>query len=232
MRRTVSLVALVALALVLAIWASLVAFEEPARATFPGENGKLAFVSGGSIYTVNPDGSNLEKVPIDVPPGVEISPFRTGGPDWSPDGSRLAFVGYQASAESCFGRRNDIYVVNADVFDEVLAPDFVYHSPGAPADLEGFKQFLPMFRAAFPDMRGTVEDLIAEGDKVVDRITFQATHQGEMMGISPTGNTVTVTEMHISRIAEGKIVERWGQTDMLGMMQQLGAVPPPGQAES
>jgi steroid delta-isomerase-like uncharacterized protein len=121
---------------------------------------------------------------------------------------------------------------DADVFDEVLPPDFVYHQPMTPPDLGGFKQFLPMFRTALPDMRFTVEDLIAEGDKVVDRITFQATHQGELMGIPPTGNTVTVTEMHISRIADGKIVERWGQSDMLGMMQQLGAIPEPGQGES
>jgi steroid delta-isomerase-like uncharacterized protein len=121
---------------------------------------------------------------------------------------------------------------DADALDEVLAPEFVYHSPGAPPDLGGFKQLLPMFRAAFPDMRYTVEDMIAEGDKVVDRMTFQATHQGELMGIPPTGNTVTVTEMHISRIADGKIVERWDQSDALGMMQQLGAIPPPGQAES
>jgi steroid delta-isomerase-like uncharacterized protein len=117
---------------------------------------------------------------------------------------------------------------DADVFDEVLASDFVYHQPMTPPDLEGFKQFLPMFRTALPDMRFAVEDLIAEGDKVVDRITFQATHQGEMMGTPPTGNTVTVTEIHISRIVQGKIVERWGQTDMLGMLQQLGVVPPLG----
>ncbi|HET9964222.1 MAG TPA: ester cyclase [Rubrobacter sp.] len=121
---------------------------------------------------------------------------------------------------------------DADALDEVLAPDFVYHQPGTPPDLESFKQFLPMFRAAFPDMRYTVEDMIAEGDKVVDRLTWQATHQGELMGISPTGNTVEVTEMHISRIAEGKIVERWGQPDMLCLMQQLGVVPPPGQSGS
>jgi predicted ester cyclase len=73
-----------------------------------------------------------------------------------------------------------------------------------------------MVRAAFPDMRYTVEDLLAEGDKVVDCLTWQATHQGEMMGIPPTGNTVRVTEMHISRIAEGKIVERWGQPGHAG----------------
>ncbi len=121
---------------------------------------------------------------------------------------------------------------DADALDEVLAPDFVYHQPGTPPDLESFKQFLPMFRAAFPDMRYTVEDLFAEGDKVVDRLTWQATHQGELMGIPPTGNSVTVTEIHISRIADEKIVERWGQPDMLGMMQQLGAVPPPEQGGS
>jgi steroid delta-isomerase-like uncharacterized protein len=118
---------------------------------------------------------------------------------------------------------------DADALDEVLAPEFVYHQPRTPPDLESFKQFLLMFRAAFPDMRYTVEDLIAEGDKVVDRLTWQGTHQGELMGIPPTGNTVTVREMHISRIAEGKIMERWGQPDMLGMMRQLGAVPPPEQ---
>jgi steroid delta-isomerase-like uncharacterized protein len=123
-----------------------------------------------------------------------------------------------------FWRTGDV-----DVLDEVLAPDFVFHQPGTPPDLESFKQFVPMFRAAFPDMSYTVEDMVAEGDKVVDRLTWQATHQGEMMGIPPTGNTVRVTEMHISRISEGKIVERWGQGDNLGMMQQLGVVPPPGQ---
>ncbi len=121
---------------------------------------------------------------------------------------------------------------DADALDEVLAPEFVYHQPGTPPDLESFKQFLPMFRAAFPDMSYTVEDMIAEGDKVVDRLTWEATHQGELMGIPPTGNKVRVTEMHISRIADGKIVERWGQPDRLGLMQQLGAIPPPEQGES
>jgi predicted ester cyclase len=121
---------------------------------------------------------------------------------------------------------------DADALDEVLAPEFVYHQPGTPPDLESFKEFFRMFRAAFPDMSFTVEDEIAEGDKVVDRLTWQATHQGEFMGIAPTGNVVRVTEMHISRISEGKIVERWAQPDMLGMMQQLGAIPAPGQGES
>jgi predicted ester cyclase len=113
------------------------------------------------------------------------------------------------------------------ILDEVLAPDFVYHSPGAPPDLGGFKQSLLMLSAGLHDLRYSVEDLFAEGDKVADRLTWQATHQGELMGIPPTGNTVMGTEIHISRIADGKIVERWGQGDNLGMMRQLGVVPAP-----
>jgi predicted ester cyclase len=115
---------------------------------------------------------------------------------------------------------------NVDILDEVLAPDFVYHSPGAAPDLRGFKLSLLMLSVGLHDLRYMVEDLFAEGDKVADRMTWQATHQAELMGFPPTGNTVTGTEMHISRIAEGKIVERWGQGDNLGLMQQLGAVPP------
>jgi steroid delta-isomerase-like uncharacterized protein len=121
---------------------------------------------------------------------------------------------------------------DADAFDEVVASDFAHHSPGLPPDLEGMKQALPMFRGAFPDMRLTEEDMIAEGDKVVDRVTVRGTHEGELMGIPPSGNQVEFTETHISRIADGKIVERWGQWDALGMMQQISAVPEPGQGGS
>lgn len=114
---------------------------------------------------------------------------------------------------------------DADAFDEVVAPDFVHHAPGLPPDLEGMKQALPMFRTAFPDMRLTEEDVIAEGDKVADRVTVRGTHEGELMGIPATGKQVEFTETHIARIADGKVVERWGEWDVLGMMQQLGAVP-------
>lgn len=120
---------------------------------------------------------------------------------------------------------------DADAFDEVVASDFVHHAPGLPPDLEGMKQALPMFRAAFPDMRLPVEDMIAEGDKVVDRVTVRGTHEGELMGIPASGKQVEFMETHISRIADGKIVERWGEWDALGMMQQIGAVPAPGQSE-
>ena len=122
---------------------------------------------------------------------------------------------------------------NVDVLDEVLAPELVYHQPGAPPDLESYKRFLAMFRGACPDMSYTLEDMIAEGDKVVDRLMWQATHQGPFLGIPPSGNRLTVTEIHINRIsADGRIVERWSQPDTLGLMQQLGAIPSPGQHES
>lgn len=85
--------------------------------------------------------------------------------------------------------------------------------------------------AAFPDGRWTIEDQVAEGDKVVTRFSFTGTHQGEFMGIAPTGKRVTTSGMVIDRIVEGKIVEEREEWDALGMMQQLGAVPPLGKAE-
>ena len=121
---------------------------------------------------------------------------------------------------------------DVDILDEVLAPDFVYHSPGTPPDLAGFKQSLLMLSAGLHDLQYTVDDLFAEGDRVADRMTWQATHQGELFGLPPSGNTVRGTEMHISRIAEGRIVERWGEGDNLGLMQQIGAIHSSGQGES
>lgn len=85
-----------------------------------------------------------------------------------------------------------------------------------------------MIRAAFPDLHVTVEDMVAEGDKVVARVTMSGTHKGEFMGIAPTGKQITVGIIEILRIAGGKVVEHWNVVDSLGMMQQLGAVPAPG----
>ena len=120
---------------------------------------------------------------------------------------------------------------DTDLLDEALAPEFVYHQPGAPPDLQSYKRFFSMLRLACPDMSQTLEDMIAEGDKVVDRLRWQATHQGPFMGIPPSGNTLTMTEIHINRIAGGRIVERWAEVDRLSLMQQLGAIPEPGQSE-
>jgi predicted ester cyclase len=120
------------------------------------------------------------------------------------------------------------------VADEVIAPDYVEHFPlplGWPSGLDGLRQFVTVLRAAFPDFRYTIEDEIAEGDMVVIRLTASGTHRGEFMGIPPTGNRATWTEIHVCRIADGKLVEHWANLDQLGMMQQLGVVPPPEQSE-
>ncbi len=125
-------------------------------------------------------------------------------------------------------------VGNLAVMDEVLADDIVDHSAweGQAPGREGYKQALSYVFAAFPDARTLVEDQIAEGDKVVTRWTIRATHQGEFLDVPATGKQVTVTGISIHRIAGDKIVEEWTNLDMLGLLQQLGAIPQPGQAGS
>lgn len=117
------------------------------------------------------------------------------------------------------------------LFDELYA-DCVYYSP-ATGELkrEALKQFMASLLAAFPDGRWTVEDQVAEGDKVVTRWSFIGIHQGELMGVAPTGKQVTTSGMTIDRIVEGKVVEEREEWDTLGMMQQMGAVPALGRAE-
>jgi len=98
---------------------------------------------------------------------------------------------------------------------------------------EAAKQAAADYRRAFPDLRVTVEDLIAEGDKVVGRLRFRGTHLGELDGIAPTGRRVDCTGIVVSRMEGGKIAEDWANFDDLGLMRQLGAIPPPpGQAGS
>ncbi len=117
--------------------------------------------------------------------------------------------------------------------EELLDPDFVDHDalPGQGPGREGHKQILAAFRSAFPDLNVTTEDIVAEGEKVVSRWTARGTHQGELLGIAPTGNGVTIKGIDVLRVAEGRIVERWAQFNDLEMMQQLGVVPPPEQSE-
>jgi steroid delta-isomerase-like uncharacterized protein len=118
---------------------------------------------------------------------------------------------------------------NLDKLEDMLAPNFVAYLPGVPEPLhrETFKQFALMFRSAFPDIRHSFEEVIVEGDKVVTRGRFTGTHQGKLQGLPPTGKQVTVSLIHIDRIANGQIVEHWGQADMVGMLQQLGVIPLP-----
>jgi len=110
------------------------------------------------------------------------------------------------------------------VIDEVCASQFVAHLPGntQPTSREGFVQFVSLFYLAFPDLGHTVEDQVAEGDKVVSRLTVQGTHQGPFQGLAPTGKQATFTDIMISRIEDGKIMELWAQFDALGLLQQLG----------
>jgi predicted ester cyclase len=89
-----------------------------------------------------------------------------------------------------------------------------------------------MYRNAFPDVLMSVEDQVAEGDKVVTRWIASGTHQGDMMGIAPTGNRVTVAGTSVERIVDGKIEETWDNYDALGMMQQIGAIPSPEEAQA
>ena len=116
------------------------------------------------------------------------------------------------------------------VLDEVFDLNVVDHfaPPGTPGGLEGARQTLGMFLTAFPDLHFTVEDLIAEGDKVVARATLSGTQQGTFMGIPATGKHVTIRGIEINRFEGGKSVEHWVEMDTLGLMQQLGVIPPPG----
>jgi len=114
---------------------------------------------------------------------------------------------------------------NTDPLLETVDPDATFGMPGMPSTLDGMKQMLPAFHTAFPDLRMTVGEMIAEGDKVAYRLTVTGTHTGEFMGIQATGKRVTFTETHIDQIAHGKLVRHDGDFDQLGMLQQLGVIP-------
>lgn len=119
---------------------------------------------------------------------------------------------------------------NMSVVDEFFAPDFVEHEElpaGIPNDREGVIQLTTMLRSAFPDFKATIDDIITEGNKVVIRMTWRGTQEGEFMGVPPSGKSVSVGVIDIIRIGDGKFVEHWGQMDSMGMMQQLGAIPAP-----
>ena len=120
------------------------------------------------------------------------------------------------------------------VADEIVAKDHVNtgpsNPPGLPLGLEGSKQFVTLYRNAFPDLRFTIDEQIAEGDKVVTRWTAFGTHKGELAGILATGKSTTVTGIVVDRIVDGKIAESWPTFDQFGLMQQLGVIPMPESA--
>ena len=120
-----------------------------------------------------------------------------------------------------------------EIAEEIHAADFLFHSPSSPdmRGIEAYNQFAIIYRTAFPDLRFTTEDVIVEGDKVVERWTSTATQQGELMGIPPTGKWSKTSGISIFRVADGKLAEQWVNWDMLGMLQQLGVIPPLGGGE-
>lgn len=120
---------------------------------------------------------------------------------------------------------------NVAVFDQVIGPNAVEHAvpPPLPPTVESTKQFISMLFAAFPDLTYTLDQEIAEGDMVVNYQTAHGTMKGSFLGMPATGKSATWKEVHIVRFANGKIVEHWAVADQLGMLQQLGLVPMPGQ---
>jgi len=124
----------------------------------------------------------------------------------------------------------DLNTGNPAAADVIVASDFFDHTnpPQWQHGLEGHKQVLAYFRSAFPDVKWTIEDMIAEGDKVMVRLLWQGTHDGDFFGIPPTGKKVSVMGTHLLRVANGKIAEHWGNDDDLGLMRQLGVVPAMG----
>lgn len=121
-------------------------------------------------------------------------------------------------------RKRPFIPVQRDELYEIAATEIAERG-----DLEHIKQSAKALFAGFPDLRITIDDLIAEGDKVVERWTLRSTHKGEFMRIPATGNKMEVTGTTTYRIAGGKIAESWWNADSLGMMQQLGVVPPMGE---
>jgi predicted ester cyclase len=116
-----------------------------------------------------------------------------------------------------------------DILDEFLDPDIVAHDPvpGFTGDLGGLKKLFTLFQTATPGYH-TVDDLVAEGDKVAGRITGYGTHEGELLGIPRTGKDIRMSGLVIWRIKKGKIVETWVENDTMSLLQQLGVLPPMG----
>ena len=117
---------------------------------------------------------------------------------------------------------------NLPVADELFTPNYDHHDPSTPdfgRGPESEKKRATLYRTAFPDLRLTIEDIIAEGDAVMARWSCRGTHKGDLSGIAPTGKQFTISGVSIARIAGGKMAEGWINWDALGLMQQLGVVP-------
>jgi steroid delta-isomerase-like uncharacterized protein len=115
--------------------------------------------------------------------------------------------------------------------EQIISPDAVFHVPGSPEPMRGPAGYLAvigMMRSGFPDIQWTLEEMIAEEDKVAARFTMRGTHKGIFFGVPPTGKAIAVQAMNFYRLSEGQFIEERGQPDLLGLLIQIGAVPPPG----
>jgi steroid delta-isomerase-like uncharacterized protein len=127
--------------------------------------------------------------------------------------------------EKAFNRRN------LGAIEEYLASGYVEHNapPGTEPGRAGLRNSLGAYVAAFPDLQITIEEQVAEGDRVTNRYTTRATHKGDLFGLPPTGKAVTYQTIDVIRVENGRLAERWSVDDLLGLYQQLGVVPAPGQ---
>jgi steroid delta-isomerase-like uncharacterized protein len=115
-----------------------------------------------------------------------------------------------------------------EAIDDLIATDYIHNDTqpvGVRRGIDGYKQFVNLYLEAFPDLRFTIQDVISADDKVVTRWSVTGTHDGDLPGLPRTGRAISLTGITIARVSEGKFVESWNSWDMLGMMQQLGAIP-------
>jgi steroid delta-isomerase-like uncharacterized protein len=121
-----------------------------------------------------------------------------------------------------------INTASESLAQELISPNAIFHVPGSPEPMRGpagYLAIIRMMRGGFPDIQWTLEEMVAEGDKVAARFTMRGTHRGTFFGVPPTGKTIAVQAMNIYRLSGGQFVEEHGQPDMLGLLQQIGAVP-------
>lgn len=117
-----------------------------------------------------------------------------------------------------------------EAIDEIFAPDFLFHSPAEPEPirgLEAYRRYVARIRGGFPDVRVRVEEMIAEGAFVAIRVSMEMTHTAPYQGIPPSGKHLRATQLFLDRMADGKIAESWQEIDALGILRELGVVPPP-----
>ncbi len=110
---------------------------------------------------------------------------------------------------------------------ELISPDALFHVPGRPAPMRGpggYLEIVHMMRSGFPDIQWTLDDMVAEGEQIAARFTMRGTHQGAFFGVPPTGKSIEVKAINFYRFLTGQIIEEFGQPDLLGLMQQIGAV--------